>query len=261
MASTDEAIMPQVVAHYQLVAPLIEASLANTPIVFRHYPKGLGSGGVFQVTTVPLTANKILWLVHAQYAIEFYTWAPALLDVQALRFGRILLEGSPRGVTFERVKLAALALRALLFDVGKFEAVPLLDGGTGMALWIPFGDTPHADAVRSWLHELCNRAVALHPELVSTAYNTHADGRVHLHVQSNAALRYSAVPYSLRADGLTVCTPIRWDELGSIPGADAFRQNAIGARIEKLGDVFADEVNLLANQTFAAAVTRCPGAL
>ena len=123
---------------------------------------------------------------------------------------------------FERVKLAALAMRALLFDTAQLEAVPLLDGGTGIALWIPFADRPRADALRKWLHALCNRAAALHPDLMSTIYNTHHDGRVHLHVSSNAAGHYSAVPYSLRAQGLTVCTPIHWEELGSVAGADVF---------------------------------------
>ncbi len=244
--------MPQVLAHYQLVAPLIEAALADTPIVFRHYPKGLDSVGIFRVTTVPLSANKLLWLVHSQFAIEFYTWASVPLDIEALRFGRILLEAGP-GVGFERVKLAALALRALLFDSAKLEAVALLDGGTGMGLWIPFADTPHADRVRLWLRELCNRAVALHPDLVSTAYNTRRDGCVHLHVQSNAALHYSAVPYSLRTQGLTVCTPVRWDELGSITAPNIFTHDAIAARIEKLGDVFGDEVKVIAGQRFPSA--------
>lgn len=70
------------------------------------------------------------------------------------------------------MKLAALALRALLFDVAKLEAIPLLEGGTGMALWIPFGDAPQAAVLRSWLHRLCNHAV-VPPDLVSTAFNTH----------------------------------------------------------------------------------------
>jgi DNA primase len=95
-------------------------------------------------------------------------------------------------VQFERVKLATLAMRALLFGVAKLEAVPLLDGGKGIALWIPFADTPQAEPLRVWLHSLCKRAVTLHPNLVSTVYNTHHDGRVHLHVESNAAGRYSA---------------------------------------------------------------------
>jgi DNA primase len=250
MGVSDAALMPQVLAHYRLVAPLIDVSFSQTPIVFVNYPNGIDKDGVFHVTTVPLSVNKLLWLIHAEYAIEFYTWAPTLLDVNKLRFGRILLEAPP-GVPFERVKLAALMMRALLFDVAKLEAVPMLDGGTGITLWLPFADTPRADKLRSWLHGLCDRAAGLHPELVSTAFNTHHDDRVHLHVSSNAAYHYSAVPYSLRAQGTTVCTPIRWAELGSIGGADAFRYDAIAARLKPEGDVFASEVKLIAEQRFA----------
>jgi DNA primase len=248
----DVALMPQVLAHYELVGPLIEASFAQTPIVFVNYPRGLGEGGVFHVTTVPLSAEKLLWLIHREYAIEFYTWAPTLLDVDRLRFGRILLEAPP-GVEFERVKLAALAVRALLFDTAQLEAVPQVDGGTGIALWIPFADTPRADVLRKWLHALGKRAAELHPDLVSTAYNTHHDGRVHFHVSSNAAGHYSAVPYSLRAQGLTVCTPIHWEELGSLAGADVFSLGEFAARLHAVGDVFSSETNVIASQEFGSA--------
>ena len=196
-----------------------------------------------------LTANKLLWLVHAEYAIGFFTWAPAKLATSELRFGRILVMAPPR-VAFERVKLAARAMRALLFDVAKLEAVPLLDGGTGMGLWIPFADTPEANALRAWLHALCKRAVALHPDLVSLSPNTHHDGRAHLHVSSNAADRYSSVPYSLRAPRLTLCTPIRWDELGGIACADTFRLDTIEKRLEAVGDVFASASKVIGSQAF-----------
>lgn len=150
---TDTAVMPEVLAHYTLVGPLLEASFAGTPIVFAHYPQGLDKPARYRVTTVQLSMKKLLWLVHSEYAIEFFTWAPALLDVGALRFGRILL-AAPPNVAFERVKLASLAMRALLFDAAKLEAVPLLDGGTGMSLWIPFADAPQAEVLRPWLHRL-----------------------------------------------------------------------------------------------------------
>ena len=243
--------MPKVLAHYRLVAPLIEASFAGSPIVFANYPDGLSKPASYHVTTVQLSVEKLLWLIHSEYAIEFFTWAPKLLDVAALRFGRIVL-AAPPGVDFERVKLAALAVRALLFDVAKLEAVPLLDGGTGMSLWIPLADAPQADELRPRLHRLCNRAVALHPDLASTAFNTHDDGRVHLHVQSNAAGRYSGVPYSLRAPKLTVCAPIHWEELGPSESADRFRFDEIPARLKSVGDVFARETKVFAGQRFCA---------
>lgn len=249
MSVSDAALMAQVLEHYELVGPFIEASFAETPIVFANYPKGVDQQAYYHVTTVPLSVDKLLWLIRREYAVEFYTWAPTLLDVSALRFGRIVL-AAPPGVGFERVKLAALEMRALLFDVAKLEAVPLLDGGTGMALWIPFADTPQADVLRPWLHALCQRAAALHPDLVSTAFNTHHDGRVHLHVQSNASGLYSAVPYSLRGQGMTVCAPIHWDELGSFASANAFRFDVMPAQLHSVGDVFASQVKVIASQDF-----------
>ncbi len=253
----DAAILSHVLGHYRLVSPLIEASFAGAPVVFRNYPAGLDKDGVFHATSIPLSVNKLLWLVHAKYAIEFYTWAPSRNDEDRLRFARILLLAPP-GVAFDRVKLAALALRAQLFDSAKLQAVPLIDGGDGMALWIPLADAPHAEPLRTWLHTLANHAAALHPDLLSTEYNTHKDGRVHVHVSSNAAGHYSAVPYSLRAQGLTVCTPIRWEELAEFKGADGVRAEDLPARLRQHGDIFAKGVAIIAAQRFATHALPIP---
>ena len=254
----DAAVLPRVLAHYRLTAPAIESSLGGTPIVFRNFPAGLERDGIFHPTAVPLTATKLLWCIHAKYAIEFYTWAPLPDDGDRLRFARLLLL-PPQGVDFERIKLAALAVRALLFDRATLEAVPLLDGGSGMALWVPLADAPHAKPLREWLHGIANQAATLHPDLISTEVNTHNDGRVHLHVSSNAAGHYSAVPYSLRAPNLSVCTPIRWEELGSLASAHAVGIDDMPARMKHHGDVFASEVSIIAKQTFAGTLRQAQG--
>ncbi len=72
-------------------------------------------------------------------------------------------------------------------------------------------------------------------------------------MQSNAAGHYSAVAYSLRGPALTVCAPIRWDELGSIVGADAFRFDVFASRLKDAGEVFANEVKVIAGQRFGGA--------
>lgn len=249
--TTDTELLPRVLAHYHLTAPLIDQSFAGAPVVYRNYPQGIEQPGDFKVTSFALTANKLLWLVHAKHAIEFYTWAPLLQDDDRLRFARILLE-SPPGVGYERLKRAALALRVLLHDLAKLEAIPLLDGGGGISLWIPFADAPHATPLRAWLHALANRAAVLYPDLISTEFNTHKDGRVHLQVSSNAPGQYSAVPYSLRAQGMRVCTPVHWNELDRFRGADAFHAEGIPARLHSYGDVFAAEYARLSHQRFAS---------
>ena len=128
----DAALMSRVLEYYQTAAPLIEASFAQTPIVFRHYPNGIDENGVFHVTTVPLTADKLLWLIHAEYAVEFYTWAPTLLDTDRLRFGRILLEAPPEvgGLNESSLRRWRCA-RCFLTRRSSKRLVPLLDGGAG----------------------------------------------------------------------------------------------------------------------------------
>jgi DNA primase len=247
----DAALLPQVLAHYHLTAPLIDQSFAGTPVVYKNYPQGIDQPGDFKVTSFALTANKLLWLVHAKHAFEFYTWAPLLQDDDRLRFARVLLE-SPPDVPYERLKRAALSLRVLLHDMAKLEAIPLLDGSSGIALWIPFADAPHATPLRAWLHAFANRAAALYADLISTEHTTHKDGRVHLDVSSNAPGQFSALPYSLRAQGLRVCMPVNWNELERFRGADAFRVQDVPARLHGHGDVFAAEYARFAQQRFAS---------
>ena len=122
-----------------------------------------------------------------------------------------------------------------LLDAAGLKSVPLLDGGAGMALWIPLADAPYAQPLRRWLRGFANHAAAKHPDLISTEFNTHHDGRVHVHASSNAAGHYSAVPYALRAPGLTVCTPIRWAELDGFASAAAIGTGDLAERLEKYG--------------------------
>jgi DNA primase len=239
-ARSDTLLQPRVLAHYGLVGPLMEASLGNSPIVYSNYPDGVDQPGVYHVTEVPLTHPKLLWLIHSQYAMSFFTWAPSMEDPDRLRFARVLIEGA--GAPFDRVKRAAVVVRDVLREKAGWQSIPLIDGGNGIALWIPLADIPHAAALRARLHELCGEAVAQSPDLISTEANTHGDGRVHVHVSSNAARRYSAAPYSLRAPVLTVCAPVRWEELDSFASAGAFTDTDFVDRLAAVGDLFATMV-------------------
>ena len=243
-----DALAP-VLKHYSLVGPLLEAQFGGTPIVFANFPRGFDADPNWHITDVPLSENKLLWCVHRYFALEFHSWAPLSSDENRLRFARIIL-ALPDG-PFERVKEAALALRATLFEA-HVETIVLVDGRGGIALWIPLADAPLADTVRSWLHQVCAKAVDRHPKLLTTEPNTHRDGRVHIHVASNARHHYSALPYSLRGmDGLPVCTPIAWEELGAID-AVASTVSSFPERLKKHGDVFAQQLAVIANQTFPA---------
>lgn len=69
-AKPDAAVLPRVLTHYNLTAPLIERHFGGAPIVYRNFPAGLETGGAFHRTPIPLTATKLLWCVHAKFALE-----------------------------------------------------------------------------------------------------------------------------------------------------------------------------------------------
>lgn len=245
----DRTTESRILAHYDLVGAAVERHFAGAPIVFTNFPGGFEKPPHWHRTDIPLSRNKLLWLCHRMFAVEFYSWAPLPADLDRLRFARILLE-SPTNPA--QLRLAALTLRALL-AMQKLEAAPVLDGGTGFALWIPFADAPRAEAVRAWLHEFCASAVRKHPDLFTNEPNTHDTGRVHLHVSSNAPGHFSALPYSVRGDvGLGICTPITWNELATLDAAPAI--DAFASRFQQLGDVFGTVLSEIPAQHFAKLI-------
>ncbi len=266
-------------AHYQRVAPLLARHFTATPIVFATFPHGFDAPpqwhgplnpryptpGDETTIAVPsahgmhryraLDAATVERLaVHAQ-AIEFHGWSPQPNDPTHARFARILLEldaDAPAG----HLNDAALQLRARLRATG-CDAIALLMGTNGIALWIPLAQPRDYPSVRAWLHDFCNAAIAADPRRFSGAPDTHALGRIHLHVGSNAPGRYSALPYSLRGDAaLRVCAPVTWDELPHLL-PDAFDAANFAARLAARGDVFAAE---LARIGAGATLTLAPSA-
>ncbi|HEY9085767.1 MAG TPA: hypothetical protein VIN40_07525 [Candidatus Tyrphobacter sp.] len=202
---------------------------------------------------VALRANALLWLCHRDEAIEFHSWTPTPHDAVRLRFARILLE-TDSAAEIPALTPAATILREILGEAG-VGAIPLVSGATGIATWIPFADAPEYPPVRAWLHEVCNEAVRRAPRIVTNEPNSHAGGRVHLHVGSNAPGRYSALPYSLRGTpSLDVCTPIRWEELATVKPGVTTAAN-FEARWNAVGEIFGPQAEVLHAQRFARART------
>ncbi len=246
-STNDVGLMPRVLAHYQNVAPLMEASFAGAPIVYKNYPAGTENPGVFHVMEAKLDVKKLLWLIHAKHAIEFFTWAPLPSDDYRLRFGRIQIE-APYGVEFSRVKRAAISLREILRNEWKLQSIPQVDGRGGIVLWLPFADAPHAAGLRAWLHSVANQAAMQFPDQITTESNTHDDDRAYVHVGTNAAGQYSAMPYSLYAHGVAVCAPISWSELDDLPHAGYFTAETFAERLRRYGDIFAKDVSKIGKQ-------------
>lgn len=253
-ASLDDAA----ISHYRLVAPIMERNFGKIPIFWTTYPNGPQGAphwhGRYFGHYSKLSSEHLEHLV-AIGAREFYGWAPVPDgEWTQCRFARLLLEWPNAGKHENaRMKLAALTMRAMLAEDGR-EAIAVLDGVGGIALWVPVGEAPDYCDVREWANRLAAHVVERHGDLISTLPNTHNDERVHLHVHGNAVGLGSILPYSMREPTRRVATPIRWLELGTIDirgvGIDEFP-----ARMHKHGDIFGDELAIIHAPPIPAAST------
>ncbi len=271
-------------AYYQAVLPYMLESFRGVPFAWNTYPNG-PSAPVWRGPLAPhkhrlptvsvrsatgalrpylaLESFTVEWLVKNHAAIEFHSWTPAANDPLALRYARILLEsGENDTLAPDAVRDAALLLRNILCE-RKLDAIPLLDGQGGIALYIPFDDAPAYAPVRVWLHALANEAAAKHPNTFTTEPNSIGGTRVHIHVKSNAPGLHSALPYSLRGpDARNAVAPVTWDELAVLPsGAMQFEAAVVTERVRTNGDLFAKQRIAIGSQRFADIAPKTPQTL
>lgn len=260
--------------HYARVAPMLARTFAGIPFVYAtfppsqsgdakwHGPRTHTPNGVPTIAVamhsgthayLELSEANLAYAVDRCHAVELHSWTPCPDSPYRARFGRILLTAEPA----ENATLAdgASIVRDLLRAHG-LDAIALIAGASGVALYVPFADAPLYAPMRAFLDAICLQAVAQHPQRFTTQPNTHAAGRIHLHASSNAVGRFSALPYSVRGGAAThVCAPVTWEELYETP-IDAFTAENFTQRLDAVGDLFADLLAPLAAQTFAASQRR-----
>ena len=184
--------------HYQLVAPIMEQLFGPIPIIWTTYPDDPTQPKTFHQKFFGhyshLSALQVQHLASIG-AREFYSWFPTPEDESRARFIRFLLEESA-GVGSVMIKEAALGLRDLLSNNG-YETIPVLDGEGDVALFLPIAGAPSFPDVRLWCHRIARKAMDRYPKLFSEAPDVQSDGRVHIHVSSNAQGRFSILPCQL----------------------------------------------------------------
>jgi len=263
------AVHAAVWAHYERAMAFVVANFPLVPVTPIAYPKGLDQDAHYDgpvrypvppyVTTVKLgeahqhrhypalDENAIRWYVQDRDAVDFCSWTPSVRNPERLGFARVIL--SPRGgATHEEVAQAMRAVRRVLGD-SEIEAIPVLDGFAGGALFIPFDDAPEYDKVRAWLHEVAETAVDRNEDLLTTDPHDQRSRRVHVNVGSNAVGRYSSLPYALiGSPHLGMVTPIEWHELDTL--ANGYYTATNSAERLARGDIFGEAASLLVDQAF-----------
>jgi bifunctional non-homologous end joining protein LigD len=222
--------------YYATIEPLIMIDAAKRPMTLIRCPGGRTGECFFQkhdkgtfgphVKQIPIKekdghAENYLYfddirglLASVQMGtVEFHGWGSKVEKVEYP--DRLVFDLDPDvGLDFERVKEAAVRLKALLSDLG-LKTFPLLSGGKGLHVVAPLDASKDWPTVKSFA-ERFSRAIAEAEPTMFTANirKEQRKGRIFLDWLRNQRGATAVMPYSARArEGAPVSAPIAWEEL------------------------------------------------
>jgi len=241
----DELTKGDLANYYAAVADLLLIDLANRPMTLIRCPQGRSRHCFFQkhdsgamgshVLHVPVVENKgetqdYLYVTEALGAlecvqmntIEFHGWGSRVDPLE--NPDRLVFDLDPDvGLDFDKVKEAALRLRALLGDLG-LTTFPLLSGGKGIHVVAPLDQTRDWPTVKSFAERFSRAIAEAEPELfTANIRKVQRKGRIFLDWLRNQRGATAVMPYSARArEGAPVAAPVAWEELDGLTAANIY---------------------------------------
>jgi bifunctional non-homologous end joining protein LigD len=252
----------EVAAYYEAVAALMLPHVRDRPVTQERYPNGIAAKGFLQknvekgfpewlrrveapkqdgVVNYPLIddARSLLWMVN-QNCITPHVWtsrAPNLYQPDLCVF-----DLDPSGDDPGVLRAAVVAVRDTLAEVG-LACWLKTSGSKGYHVVVPLDAVAGYDEVASFAHAVGTLLVKRYPDHLTQEFSK-ADrhGRILVDTGRNAYSATFAAPYAVRARaGAPVSAPCRWDELEQASvDPRAFNLRNMGARIEAVGDIWAD---------------------
>jgi bifunctional non-homologous end joining protein LigD len=222
--------------YYAAVEPLIMLDVANRPITLIRCPQGRAKKCFFQkhdsgtfgpeVKHIPIkekdgTVQDYLYfesieglLASVQMGtVEFHGWGSKVEKVEYP--DRLVFDLDPDvGLDFNKVKAAAVRLKALLEDLG-LKSFQLLSGGKGIHVVVPLDATKDWPTVKSFADRFSRAISEAEPEtFTANIRKVQRKGRIFLDWLRNQRGATAVMPYSARArEGAPVSAPVAWEEL------------------------------------------------
>lgn len=183
---------------------------------------------------VYLSVSNAAGLVAAlqMNTLEFHIWGSR--NDRLEHPDRIVFDFDPdESLVFDDVKRAARELGDRLAEVG-LVTFPLVTGGKGVHVVAPLSRRQEWPEVKAFASAVARRMEADEPErFVSTMSKAKRKGRIFVDWLRNERGQTAIAPYSTRSrPGAPVATPVTWDELDSLDGANSFHPADILARLE-----------------------------
>jgi bifunctional non-homologous end joining protein LigD len=260
----DAGISKRDLAHYYAaVADPLLAHAKGRPLTLRRFPDGIAAEGFFQqhhpgdlpdglpplpaptangredILHITVASNAGLVALADLAAIELHGWLARAPELR--RPDRLIFDLDPPDGDFAVVRDAARRVADLMDELGLAPHL-MTTGSRGLHVVAPLVPTLDFDAVRALAKDMAERLTERHPDDFTTAQRKDKrGGRLYLDVMRNAYGQTAILPYSPRAKpGAPVATPLDWDELRGLDGAQAYDTRSIPRRLAQKADPWAD---------------------
>jgi bifunctional non-homologous end joining protein LigD len=260
-----------VINYYDQISNVILPYLKDRPQSLFRQPNGIKAKGFFQKDVemeVPdfvethkiwsesnkkeirylICQNKETLLYLANLGcIEVNPWNSRIRDLEKPDY--MIIDLDPGDNTLDELIKVARVTRDVLMEACEEHYIKT-SGKTGLHIFIPLGARYDHDTVRTFSELLVNIIHKRIPELTSLERGpSKRKHKIYLDWLQNRRGQTLAAPYSVRpADGATVSTPLKWEEVKKGLDPKKFTIKTIFKRLKKYGDlwkpVLTSKVNL-----------------
>jgi bifunctional non-homologous end joining protein LigD len=246
-------------AYYDVVAPLILPYLRDRPLVLTRYPDGISGKSFYQKDAphfapswirtaridAPDAGREIDYLIvddrlSLRYvvnlgAIPLHLWGSRVASLE--RPDWVILDLDPKGAPFGHVVRVARALHGILDEL-QVAAYVKTSGATGLHVLIPLGARYTWEEARTFARLLTTLGVEAEPDIATMTRQIRArEGKVYIDWLQNVQGQTIAAPFSARPlPGAPVSCPLRWDEVTARLDPRAFTIATVPKRFAKRKD-------------------------
>jgi bifunctional non-homologous end joining protein LigD len=247
--------------HYARVAPLILPVIKDRPLVMKRLPNGVTGKAFYQhrapeplppgvrAETLPdddvparLVGGSLKTLLYMAQ-IASISMDPFFSTIQALDHAdQVAIDLDPQpGATFAQILDVARWVHEIL-DRVKVRGYPKTSGSEGLHIFIPLPPGTPYEAGMLFCQIVATMVATGHPKVatVQRMVNRRKDGTIYVDYLQNIQGKTLACAYSARASAFAgVSTPLTWNELDEGPTPQDFTIDTIAARVEAVGDLWA----------------------
>jgi bifunctional non-homologous end joining protein LigD len=252
----------ELAAYYEAVASFMLPHLAGRPVTMERFPSGIAAKGFLQkdvakgfpewlervevpkkggTTHYPIVRDlrSLLWLAN-QNCITPHVWCSRLPDL--MRPDLCVFDLDPSHDDPEALRSAALAVRDLLAELG-LRSWLKTSGSKGFHIVVPVDAETTYEQLWRFAHGVAIWLVKQSPEQLTLEFiKADRADRILIDTGRNGLGATFAAAYAVRArPGAPVSAPCTWSELEHDRiGPQDLRLRAMGDRLPRLGDVWAD---------------------